>query len=99
VWLRKLLSDLFSSELEPTVIHCDNQSSVKLTENPVFFSKHIVMRYYYVRYIVRKNVLSFLCFKQQNRQHICFIKPLSKFVYFRDKLDIAENASLPEREC
>jgi hypothetical protein len=36
VWLRKLLSDLFSSELEPTVIHCDNQSSLKLTENPVF---------------------------------------------------------------
>jgi hypothetical protein len=29
VWLRKLLSDLFSSELEPTVIHCDNQSSIK----------------------------------------------------------------------
>ena len=24
VWLRKLLSDLFNSELEPTVIHCDN---------------------------------------------------------------------------
>jgi hypothetical protein len=24
VWLRKLLSDLFSAELEPTVIHCDN---------------------------------------------------------------------------
>jgi hypothetical protein len=26
VWLRKLLSDLFRSELEPTVIHCDNQN-------------------------------------------------------------------------
>jgi hypothetical protein len=24
VWLRKLLSDLFRTELEPTVIHCDN---------------------------------------------------------------------------
>jgi hypothetical protein len=36
VWLRKLLSDLFSVELEPTVIHCDNQSCVKLSEIPVF---------------------------------------------------------------
>jgi hypothetical protein len=36
VWLRKLLSDLFRTELEPTVIHCDNQSCIKLTENPVF---------------------------------------------------------------
>ena len=31
VWLRKLLSDLFSAELEPTVIHYDNQSCVKLS--------------------------------------------------------------------
>jgi hypothetical protein len=36
VWLRKLLSDLFRLELEPTVIHCENQSSIKLTKNPVF---------------------------------------------------------------
>jgi hypothetical protein len=35
-WLRKLLSDLFSAELEPTVIHCDNQSCVKLFVIPVF---------------------------------------------------------------
>jgi hypothetical protein len=35
-WLRKLLSDLFSAELEPTVIHCDNQSCVKLSVIPVF---------------------------------------------------------------
>jgi hypothetical protein len=43
VWLRKLLSDSFRTELEPTVIHCDNQSCIKLTENPVFHdrSKHI----------------------------------------------------------
>jgi hypothetical protein len=51
VWLRKLLSDLFRTELEPTVIHCDNQSCIKLTENPVFHdrSKHIEMRYHYIR--------------------------------------------------
>jgi hypothetical protein len=36
VWLRELLSDLFRTELEPTLIHCDNQSCIKLTENPVF---------------------------------------------------------------
>jgi hypothetical protein len=25
VWLRELLSDLFRTELEPTLIHCENQ--------------------------------------------------------------------------
>jgi hypothetical protein len=100
VWLRELLSDLFSSELEPTVIHCDNQSSVKLTENPVF-SKHIEMRYYYVRYIVQKKVLSIQYVPTAEQTADIFTKPLSltKFVYFRDKLGVAENASLAEREC
>jgi hypothetical protein len=31
VWLRKLLADLFDHEMDSTVIHCDNQSSVKLS--------------------------------------------------------------------
>jgi hypothetical protein len=60
VWLRKILSDLFSAELEPTVIHCDNQSCIKLSENPVFHdrSKHIEMIYHYVRDMVQKNILN-----------------------------------------
>jgi hypothetical protein len=46
VWLRKLPSELFRTELEPIVVHCDNQSCIKLTESPVFHdkSKHIEMR-------------------------------------------------------
>ena len=47
VWLRKLVSGLFGDKLEKTVVHCDNQSCIKLKENPVFHdrSKHIDMRY------------------------------------------------------
>ena len=43
VWLRKILSDLFNLQLDATCIYCDNQSCVKLYENPVFHdkSKHI----------------------------------------------------------
>ena len=60
VWLRKLLSDLLRSELKSIVIHCDKQSCIKLTENPVFhdWSKHIEMRYHYVWDMVQKNILS-----------------------------------------
>jgi hypothetical protein len=39
VRLRKLLADLFGHEMDSTVIHCDNQSCVKLSENPVFNDK------------------------------------------------------------
>jgi hypothetical protein len=43
VWLRKLVSGLSDQVLDLTVIYCDDQSCVKLLENPVFHdrSKHI----------------------------------------------------------
>ena len=46
VWLRKLLSDVFDLQLDATYIYRNNQSCVKLSENPVFHdkSKHIEIR-------------------------------------------------------
>ena len=38
-WIQKLLAGLFYQELETTLIHCDNQSYVKILENPVFHDK------------------------------------------------------------
>jgi len=50
VWLHKLLADLFVDEIDSTIIHCDNQSCVKLSENLVFHdkSKHIDIKYHYI---------------------------------------------------
>jgi hypothetical protein len=31
VWLRKLVYGLFGDKIETTVVHCDNQSCIKLT--------------------------------------------------------------------
>ena len=39
VWMRKLLVGLFWQAMDPTIIHCDNQSSIKLSVN--LGSKHI----------------------------------------------------------
>jgi hypothetical protein len=36
LWLRKMLVVLFGVQLRPTVIYCDNQSFIKLSENPFF---------------------------------------------------------------
>jgi hypothetical protein len=36
LWLGKLLVGLFGVQLRPTMIYCDNQSCIKLSENPVF---------------------------------------------------------------
>ena len=45
VWLRKLLVGLFGHMLEPTEIHCDNQSCVQMAVNPIHHdqTKHVEM--------------------------------------------------------
>ena len=55
VWLWKLLSDLFDLHMDATCIHCDNQSCVKFSENPVFHdkSKHIEIKYHYIEDMVQ----------------------------------------------
>jgi hypothetical protein len=48
VWLRKSVSRLFDQVLNLTVIYCDDQSYVKLSENPMFHdrSNHIEIKHY-----------------------------------------------------
>ena len=55
VWLRKIMSDIFDLQLDATCIHCDNQSCIKLSENPVFHdkSKHIEIKYHRIRDMVQ----------------------------------------------
>jgi hypothetical protein len=50
IWLQKMLVNLFETDLVPTTNFCDNQSCIKLSENPVFHdrSKHIEIRYHFI---------------------------------------------------
>ena len=59
VWLRNLLSDIFDLQLDATCVHCDKQSCVKLSKNPVFHdkSKHIDIKYHYIRDMVQRAVV------------------------------------------
>ena len=60
LWLHKLLVDLFDQEMRPTVIYCDNQSCIQLSENPVFhdWSKHIEIRYRFIRDYVQRGAVT-----------------------------------------
>ena len=59
IWLRKLLYDLFDLQLDATCIYCNNQSCVKLSENPGFHdkSKHIEIKYHYIRDMVQRGAV------------------------------------------
>ena len=59
IWMRKILVGLFDSHLDPTVIHCDNQSCIKLLINLVFHdrSKHIDIWYHHIRDCVQQKIM------------------------------------------
>ena len=92
VWLQKMLSGLFDLQLEATWIYCDNQSCIKLSENPVFHdkSKHIKIKYQYIRDMVEKGVEELHYIATDEQIADVLTKPLSrvKFGYLRDKLGV-----------
>ena len=47
VWLRKLLNDLGYDTKEPTNLHLDNRSAIRLVKNPEFHkrTKHIDIKF------------------------------------------------------
>jgi hypothetical protein len=102
VWLRKLLAGLFDLELEVTCIFCDNQSCIKLSENPVFHdkSKHIEIKYHYIRDMVQKGVVKLQYIATDEQIADVLTKPLSKikFEYFRDKLGVVQKDFPRKRE-
>ena len=103
IWLRKLVSGLFDQELGPTVIHCDNQSCIKLTENPLFHegSKQIEIIYHFIRDWVQKGAvkLEYVSMNEQTADILTKSLPRGKHVYFRDKMGVVSNTFLSKREC
>jgi hypothetical protein len=39
VWLHSILCDLKPPQMQPTTLHYDNQSVMKMTKNPIYHSK------------------------------------------------------------
>eukprot|EP00253_Pinus_taeda_P010899 PITA_10899 len=102
-WMSRKKTFVTLSIVELTVIYCDNQSCVKQTKNPLFHgkSKHIKIKYHFIRDMVQKGAVKLQYVSTNEQIADILTKPLSrvKFVYFKDKLRLVENASLIEREC
>jgi hypothetical protein len=75
---------------------------VKLSENLVFHdkSKHIEIKYHYIRDMVQKGVVKLQYVTTNEQIADVLTKPLSrvKFVYFRDKLGVVQKDFPSKRE-
>ena len=99
----KILVGLFGQMMDPTVIYCDNQSCIKLYENLVFHdrSKHIDIRYHHLRDCVVKRIMMLQYISTEEQDADILTKALSKgkFEFHRDRIEVADNPFLVEREC
>ena len=78
----------------------DNQSCLKMTENPIFHdkSKHIEIRYFYIWDMVHKGAINLQYVSTDKQVVDVLTKPLSrvKFEYFPNKLGVIRK-DLPQK--
>ena len=84
--------DLFHLQLDATCIYYDNQSCVKLSENPMFHdkSKHIEIKYYYIKDMVQRGGVKLQYVMMEEQIADVLMKPLArvKFEYFRENISV-----------
>jgi hypothetical protein len=98
VWLRRILEDIGNKKMKPTVLKCDNQSSIKLAHNPIYHArtKHIEIQHHFVREKIQEKEIDLTyCNTTENVANI-FTKPLGKmsFEECRKQLGVVENPFL-----
>jgi hypothetical protein len=78
IWLRKLLQDIGEEQKEPTMIRCDNQSSINIVKNLIFHArkKHVEAQFHFVREKLQSNEITLVyCNTSENATDI-FTKTL-----------------------
>lgn len=97
IWLRRLLGEPKILDNKPTHLYCDNQSSIKLSYNPVFHerSKHFEIDFHFTRQKVEKNSIKVEFISSQEQPVHLLTKSLGrvKFEDCRVKLHLRSNLS------
>ena len=104
--MRNILVGFFGSQLDSTVIHCDNQSFIKISINIVFHDRSKNIYIYIYIYLVPSSQI--LCAEEdhvdvpkEDQDADILMKALTrrKFEYHRDKIRVKDNPFLFERKC
>ena len=97
-WLRKLFSELFEHVLDATIILCDNQRGIRLSEKLVFHdrSKHVDVWYHFIWNMLQRGAVRLDHIGNDEQVTDILTKPLRKFMFltFRENLGIVERPYL-----
>ena len=97
LWMRQTLKD-FSISFNQVPLFCDNESAIKLANNPVHHqrSKHIEVRHHFLRDHVEKGDIQLCHVRTEKQLADIFTKPLdeTRFCALRSELNIIDVSNL-----
>ena len=90
--MKQTLRDIKVIFEEPTIIHCDNTSTISLSKNPVQHSKakHIPIKFHYIREQEKNKNIKIEYIPTKEQVVDIFTKPLNReaFEHLRKKLGV-----------
>jgi hypothetical protein len=97
LWMKQTLRD-FGCDFKRIPLLCDNESAIKLDNNPVQHSitKHIDIRHHFLRDHETKGDIELYHVNTENQLADIFTKPLdeTKFCFLRSELNILDSRNL-----
>ncbi|XP_060973935.1 uncharacterized mitochondrial protein AtMg00810-like [Cannabis sativa] len=91
-WLMQLMKDLYQFTNFSVPLYCDNQSAIRLAENPIFHArkKHLEVHYHFLREKVLQGELEMHQVKSEDQVADLFTKGLSttRFQKLREQLNM-----------
>ncbi|OIT30359.1 retrovirus-related pol polyprotein from transposon tnt 1-94 [Nicotiana attenuata] len=87
IWLKKFLEHLLdiAKNVEPVLVYCDSEAAISSTKDPKFHckTKHIDIKYNYVRDMVRRNLVNVKYVSTKDMLADPLTKPLSRDTFVR----------------
>jgi hypothetical protein len=97
LWMKQTLRD-FGCEFNKIPLLCDNESAIKLANNPVQHSrtKHIDIRHHFLRDHEAKGDIELFHVSTENKLADIFTKPLdgTRFCFLRSELNILDSRNV-----
>jgi hypothetical protein len=97
LWMRQTLRD-FGYNLSKVPLLCDNESAIRMADNPVEYSrtKHIDIRYHFLRDHQQKGDIEVYHINTKNQLADIFTKPLDekRFCRLRSELNVLDSRNL-----
>ena len=88
--MNTLLDDFGVKSPKPTLLHCDNESSIKIARNPVFHSKtkHIIVHYHFIQEKLESGEIRITYISTREQVADLFTKPLGRLLFEKSRINL-----------